>query len=167
MGEDMVENRTDNKKLLINTLKRLNINIDDLKKVDNTEYRIVVQKLIYFAKKIGLGFTYSYNIYLHGPYSTDLAKDYYSITNEDVNNCENILLDDAKIKKLEWLKDKPPIFLEIAATLDSIIEYNNGISYEDAINHVFSIKEEVLAQHNKDIEYIKNVLAEIRSNNLL
>ncbi len=163
----ITENNVNDKALLISLLKRLNIDIDELKDVNNTERRIVVQKVVYFAKKLGMRFTYSYNMYLHGPYSTALADDYYNITKEDVNNCANFPLDVDKIKKLECLKEKPRIFLEIAATLDSIIEYNKGISDEKAIKHVFSMKEEVLKQYDKNIEYVKDVLDEIRSNNLL
>jgi uncharacterized protein YwgA len=153
-----------NRTLLINLFKYLNVNVDELKILDNRDNRIVIQKVVYFAKKLDLGFTYEYNVFLHGPYSTELGRDYYSLTNEEVNYTDKMVLEPYKIKKLLWLKNQEPFFLEIASTLDFIIEYNSRISIEKAINHVFSMKEEVLKEHDKNIEYIKLVHNEIVAN---
>ena len=42
--------------------------------------RIRVQKAIYLAQAAGANLGYDYNWYVHGPYSPDLANDYYGLS---------------------------------------------------------------------------------------
>ncbi len=41
--------------------------------------RLKIQKYVYLVKYYGLDMNYDYNTYLHGPYSQQLAWDYYSL----------------------------------------------------------------------------------------
>jgi uncharacterized protein YwgA len=46
---------------------------------DGLEARVRVQKIAYFLKQLGFGFDYEFDQYYHGPYSQDLANDYYTL----------------------------------------------------------------------------------------
>jgi len=68
---------------------RLNNLITFLKALENTiryefnistfEDRLRLQKIVYIAKHFGIDLGYSYNLYLRGPYSPELARDYYTL----------------------------------------------------------------------------------------
>lgn len=89
--------------------------------VDTFEKRLRSQKIQYFAQLFGVTYRYRYNLYLHGPYSTELAHDLYYIKNS------NIVPDTSKLipEKLEkrfldlkkFIKDRGTRGLELVATL--------------------------------------------------
>lgn len=61
-------------------------------KMNSYEDRITLQKLIYALKSAGIKFNYSFNWYLRGPYSVELADDGFKLAekiekNVAVNNC--------------------------------------------------------------------------------
>jgi len=41
--------------------------------------RLKLQKYVFIVRHFGLDMNYSFSLYLHGPYSPELAKDYYSL----------------------------------------------------------------------------------------
>jgi uncharacterized protein YwgA len=43
------------------------------------ENRLKLQKYIFIARYFGLDMGYSFSLYIHGPYSPDLARDYYAL----------------------------------------------------------------------------------------
>ena len=83
------------------------------------ETRIKIQKFVYFAQEFfGLKFRYRHTLYIYGPYSPELANDYYRINdigdipNEGLNGwdkCEQFLEFARSHNDAEWL--------EIAGTL--------------------------------------------------
>jgi len=78
--------------------------------VDNLESKIKLQKYVYFAREFGLEFPYEFNLYIYGPYSPDLAKDYYSINRIDVEPME------LPEEFINFLSGKDVNWLEIAST---------------------------------------------------
>ena len=48
---------------------------------DSFVHRLKLQKYVFIAQKLGFRTDYNYSLYIHGPYSTSLADDYYSIGN--------------------------------------------------------------------------------------
>ena len=156
---------------LINILKIMGIkSISDIKPKseedsndfileDKFELRLKIQKLIFFLKKIDKDLDYPYSMYIHGPYSPQLADDYFSITDDEINNVENNL-DENEIKMVEYLNNKDPLWLEIASTLKFLIDMN--YNDEEAINKVIVLKNDILNANNKDSQYIKQILQEIK-----
>ena len=47
--------------------------------INTLDERVTVQKAIYLAQVIGVNLGYQYSWYIMGPYSPDLAKDYYTL----------------------------------------------------------------------------------------
>ncbi|GBE17519.1 hypothetical protein BMS3Abin16_00102 [archaeon BMS3Abin16] len=75
--------------------------------------RLKLQKLVYLAEAQGikLGYGNSYNMYIHGPYSPNLAEDYYKI--DSVPHVETVNLTDEFTR---LVKGKSEEWLELAAT---------------------------------------------------
>lgn len=47
--------------------------------INTLDERVTVQKAVYLAQVIGVNLGYQYSWYIMGPYSPDLAKDYYTL----------------------------------------------------------------------------------------
>ena len=77
--------------------------------IDTISDRILLQKKIYLAQKIGLPLGYGYSWYIHGPYSTDLTTVVYQIVPEGTESIENRKFKDQYsriINKINALEDK-------------------------------------------------------------
>jgi uncharacterized protein YwgA len=71
---------------------------------DNFENRFKIQKYVFLAKYFGLDMKYDYNLYIHGPYSSALADDYYELATNLVRNNNNNNRND-----IDANKKKPPL----------------------------------------------------------
>jgi uncharacterized protein YwgA len=88
--------------------------------------RLRLQKYVYIVKYFGLDLGYSYNMYLHGPYSSSLADDYFSIEPfypDYYDDSNKHLGNFGKSEFIDLIKDRSPDWLEAAATLLSLSEY--------------------------------------------
>src|SRR5918996_68369 len=87
----------------------------------NFNIRFLIQKYVYLARKFGLDMDYRFSMYLHGPYSSVLAADYYrlakiknddeewyrTLASEDLNSLSNLdesFFDFVEGRDLEWLE---------------------------------------------------------------
>ncbi|HDD57410.1 MAG TPA: hypothetical protein ENF43_02715 [Thermoplasmatales archaeon] len=117
----------------IELLRRENIHDFDVDKFDS---RIRLQKYVYIAKNffdIDLG--YNFGLYIRGPYSTDLADDYYSIGEIPSNELPDSLIDMKKFEKFrEFIKEYNEIRdLETITTIHFLNEVNKHlVLYSDA-----------------------------------
>jgi len=159
------------KKKLINILKLMGItSISQIKESENPEEddksferRLRIQKIMYFivSKKLDSDLNYSYSVYLRGPYSPDLSKDYFSISENEFENTEDVLGENSSLKLwIKQLNEKDSLWLEIASTLRSFM--NAGYDEEKAIERVTEFKEEILNAEKKDHTYVEKVLKEIK-----
>jgi len=88
-------------------------------KIDSFEDRLRLQKIVYIAKYFDIDLGYTFNEYLRGPYSPELANDYYKLN--EIWNSDELKrlkpLDDEKLRELiKFLKDKSTDELEGIAT---------------------------------------------------
>ncbi len=97
--------------------------------------RLRLQKFVYLAKGFGFDPGYSYNLYIHGPYSPELADDYYQL-GEDLSG-EEI---DLASEFFDLVENKTERWLEFAATFVMITKKNSGVSDEDKIKLVLRNK---------------------------
>lgn len=127
--------------MTINKLSKLAGFVNSLESIDfkfnvnSFDHRLKLQKLVYLARKFGLDLSYSYNLYIHGPYSPTLADDYYKL-GEELNE-NSVVLPDGFFNLVRGKSEK---WLEYAATLIMIDEKNSGLSDEDKINLVLRNK---------------------------
>jgi uncharacterized protein YwgA len=75
-------------------------------------HRLKLQKYVYIARNLGFKAPYNYSLYIHGPYSSSLADDYYAI--DDFKNKEPIELDERFVK---LVRNKSEKWLELATTI--------------------------------------------------
>ena len=91
---------------------------------DNEEFsdRLKMQKFVYLGESFGYDSGYNYNIYIHGPYSPELAEDYYKEEFE-AENSRNIALDEFEADRFKRLVDgKDEEWLEYAATIKKLFD---------------------------------------------
>lgn len=103
-------------------LKKLKI--EDITNLNN---KIKSQKMIYFAKRLGVAPNYNFNLYWRGPYSPDLTKTLYVISDyfDEIEPFEPLSEDLIEIFNiLNSLNNYELKIIEIAATID-ILNHNN------------------------------------------
>lgn len=120
----------------------------DVKKFDD---RVLLQKYVFLSRFFGYDLGYYYNMYLYGPYSSDLANDYYNLP-PGKERSEKYLDWDKKEDFINLVKGKKRRWLEIASTIMSLREY--GYVGEDLRKKVAEIK-------NEDEDYVKKVYKEL------
>ena len=130
------------------------------------ENRIKAQKFVYFGQKLGLPLSYDFDLYLYGPYSSKLADDYYSMSEEEWKS-GTLNIPESVERTLRYLRGNDTMFLEIAATLDSIRAVNKGVSEKKLIDVVSKLKSSRLSEKNKDKNYLRNVLSDLSTHNIL
>ena len=140
--------------------------------VNRFDHRLKLQKLVYIYKALGGNLLdYEFNLYLRGPYSPELADDYYHLSNsgmmEEVGGQQKeIFLQDKIFRALvNMAKDKDGTWLEIAATLLELKKVAEslaklGITKEDFEMELVNLtyKRKPFASKN----YIKTVLEELK-----
>ncbi|MFW9970464.1 MAG: hypothetical protein ACFFDF_09705 [Candidatus Odinarchaeota archaeon] len=58
-------------------LKYWNIRLKNPKEEKNFQERLIIQKLVFLLKHLGIKMKYNFNLYKNGPYSAKLTQDYY------------------------------------------------------------------------------------------
>lgn len=122
------------KKTLAGFIKALKENRIFTFKVNRFDARLKLQKYVYLARKFGLNLDYNYNLYIHGPYSPELAKEYYAL-----GNIKGIKVD-LDERFVDLIKGKSEQWLELAATIVMVFERYSNISDEMVIELVKSSK---------------------------
>jgi len=97
---------------------------------------------------------YSFSLYLHGPYSPSLADDYYHLDNVTPAPLpEGFRREDF----LALVKGRDEKWLEAAATILAVYEYNRNISRERLIDIVTEIKSSFSRENiEKTLEDLKS-----------
>jgi uncharacterized protein YwgA len=98
-------------------------------------HRLKLQKYVFIAQKMGFKTDYAYSLYIHGPYSTKLADDYYLI--ENFEGKRPIRLDKEFVK---LIKNKSEKWLELASTIVMIRARYDEISDDKLIALVKTAK---------------------------
>lgn len=120
-------------------------------------FKIMVQKLVFLAEYFGWNNSYSYNLYIHGPYSSNLADDYYS---NNLFNYSSLKIQDFDSKSMkQFIKDKSLDYLESASTILFYKKLNENISLDFAIKKLAEIKphisSKIVEESYHDVEGFK------------
>lgn len=113
---------------------------------DRFNHRLKLQKYVFIAQKLGFPTNYNYSLYIHGPYSTSLADDYYSI-----ENFENVRPRKMDRQFIKLVKNKSKNWLELAATIIMIKERYDDVSHDKLIELVKTAKPLADKDHLRDI----------------
>jgi len=157
-------------KLLGGFVEALRRGLDFEFNVNKFDHRLKLQKLVYLAKVIGVPrLEYNFSLYLRGPYSSELADDYYHLTKDfEVSEKEvKVFINDPAFKKfVSIVEGKDSLWLEIASTL---IELRKVIDTLDKIGFIKGDKETALVNLTYSRKpfatkkFIKNVLEELKT----
>ena len=123
--------------------------------------RLKLQKYAFLAKRLGMPFRYTYGLYLYGPYSSELAADYYALARSSGRDGRSSAATPDGFSKDDFLKAirNDPKWLEIAAT---IID-RNGHAKGRA-----SLMEKVCRiKSGFDKKFIAGVLDDLEANSLV
>ena len=118
--------------------------------ISSKNARIKLQKYIYLARKFGFDLNYSFNLYVHGPYSPSLASDYYSL--EDISFEPH----DINESFFDLVRNKSTRWLELASTI-MLVKENYPKRNEDAIIN-FVLFKKSFATHDE----IMNIFEELK-----
>jgi len=152
--------------------EKLNVFINLLKSrigfsfnIEDFDDRLKLQKYVFISKYFGFNHDYSYNLYIRGPYSSDLANDYYDISNNEINSNSSLEMNINSFSSL--IKDKNIKWLESAATMLSLyFNYNSNYTKKNKIDSNRLIKETSTIKHRIDIDTIKTVYSDLDDYNL-
>ncbi|MEM3907220.1 MAG: hypothetical protein QXZ17_10235 [Nitrososphaerota archaeon] len=158
----------DNKRKLAELLKTLGYNSRDIQDglegtvySNNFDNRLKIQKIVFILESKTKVFDYDFSLYLRGPYSPGLAKDYYNITDNDLASItDDKILGENVIKLAQLLNEKDPIWIEIASTI--IMMHDPKDSWSKTIERVKDFKSDVLSLSNKDTSYVDKVFEEMK-----
>lgn len=91
--------------------------------------RLRLQKAVFLLRHLNVEpfRKYNFSLYLHGPYSSELAKDYYGLTKV---KSKPVPVDTDKLNQLEWFVSKNEKWLEIASSILSLKERYEGVPKE-------------------------------------
>jgi uncharacterized protein YwgA len=98
-------------------------------------HRLKVQKYVFIAQKFGFRTDYNYSLYIHGPYSSSLADDYYHMG--DFRDREPTPLSHGFVR---LVKNKSEEWLELAATILMIEKRYGNIDRDTLISLVKTVK---------------------------
>lgn len=92
--------------------------MEKIRAEDGLEGRLRLQKAALLLKHLGVApFTpYRFNLYVRGPYSPELARDYYSLTEKDIAPV-GVELGEEKKELLSWFISHDSYWLEIASSI--------------------------------------------------
>ncbi len=114
--------------------------------------RLLLQKKVYLLKELGLDLDYNFHLYLHGPYSKDLATDGYKISTIKNSSDKKVFVIDSailtKLKELEKGHNNDILWFELLAT----ITYLKNVEKKD--------KEEIKKFISDNKPYIFNLFEE-------
>ncbi len=99
---------------LVWLVKLLGLSPSGIKDPDNLEDRLKLQKAVLLLKhlKVKSFRKYDFNMYLRGPYSPELASDYYRLEGVEPEPVEG-----ADVEIVKWFASHDPRWLEIASSI--------------------------------------------------
>ncbi len=105
------------------------------------EGRLSLQKIIYLMQEFGISLGYSFNWYIHGPYSPELASDGFKLDNLKIEKHLKMKFMDEKLEEdfemfLDFIKryKKSPRKLELLASIAFL--YKNKVPREKIIEKI-------------------------------
>jgi len=138
---------------------------------DSFDDRLRLQKYVYIARFLGLDHGYRFSGYLRGPYSPDLAKDYYTLSESDelkvskedyLHSLENFNAE----KFLDIVSEKSSRWLELATTVLYFWEiYRSVHSGEELANRVIDKVSQIKSRASRD--EVSEIFAELERKGVL
>ena len=113
-------------------------------KLDRRKYRdrLIMQKGCYLLNTWGYGPFYRYKLFIRGPYSSELADDYYEVN--DLG--ETTSIPEEKIAELAKILEKGDRYVEAYATVLLVKANNPGRTNEVIFNKAVDIEPKLISE---------------------
>jgi len=114
-------------------------------RISEFDNRIRLQKYVFFALLFGVRLKkYNFSLYLRGPYSSELADDYYDLEkqNPQFENINPLVLPENFVS---LVKDRRTSWLEIASTMTYFIN-KEKYTKEETFKALKTLKQEVISE---------------------
>lgn len=137
--------------------------------VNSFNHRIRLQKYVFISKFLGWNNKYDYNIYVRGPYSPDLAKDYYNLKDVSISPEESkgFLSGLDKDKFSQIIQGKRIEWLEVGTTMLSLYDSNKDkVKRESIADLLLERTKDIKSEYDND-GFIEEVLRELMENKLI
>jgi uncharacterized protein YwgA len=125
-------------------LRFLGFDRDELLRDENLRMRLKVQKAAYLLKYLNVSpfNRYDFNLYIHGPYSPELAREYYNLEIGNEIRAEDKMpeISNEHLELLRWFIDHDDRWLEIATSILIVREQYPELKYNDVYNILRSSK---------------------------
>ena len=108
-------------------------------RIKSFEDRLVMQKGCFLLNEMGVTPNYSFSLYIRGPYSSDLADDYYELLRENALSYKTNI-DSDLIEKISEIMSKGVGYLEAYSTLILAHKYNPRMEMDSLKRFVFEMK---------------------------
>ena len=114
------------------------------RKLDRRKYRdrLIMQKGCYLLNTWGYGPFYRYKLFIRGPYSSELADDYYEVN--DLG--ETTSIPEEKIAELAKILEKGDRYVEAYATVLLVKANNPGRTNEVIFNKAVDIEPKLISE---------------------
>jgi len=120
--------------------------------VNNFEDRLLMQKGCFVLNKMDVCPKYRFDLYIRGPYSSELARDYYDLLKGREMTYETDVHPEL-IRELSVLIGKGTPFLEAYATLGLVLSYNPELDIDRLIEFVTDMKPHLKKEIKEASEY--------------
>jgi uncharacterized protein YwgA len=137
--------------------------------VKSFKHRIRLQKYVFIANFLGWNNEYAFNIYVRGPYSPDLASDYYNLENREptVEEFDRYLSSLNKDIFTEIITEKNVGWLEVGTTMLSLYVNNkNKIDKNQIRSYLIERTKDIKSDYDED-NFIEEVFNELERHQLI
>ena len=97
---------------------------------------------------------YGFSYYVRGPYSTELAKDYYALNTGQVA-IKDVPIPSGMIDVIKQCLDRGDDFIEAVSTLHSIAKIRKSTDRTDVIKAARSMKPELSSIYDEAWDFVK------------
>jgi uncharacterized protein YwgA len=107
--------------------------------VNSFKDRLLMQKGCFILNEMGIGPRYSFRMYIRGPYSSELADDYYALMKKN-NFSYSTSVPASAIKELSGIMSKGAPYAEAYTTVMLARKYNPHMNKEEIVKFVKELK---------------------------
>jgi len=122
-------------------------------KINSFNDRLIMQKGCFLLNEMGVLPRYNFSIYIRGPYSSELADDYYTILGSG-NFSYDTDVDESYISELSKIMAKGPSYLEAYSTLILASRYNPKMNEDELAAFVLEMKPKLKKEIAEAAEYL-------------
>ena len=142
---------------LVRVLSRLEKETGRSYKPVDFSRRLRIQKSIYLLKQLGYGpvSKYDFNLYVKGPYSPALAREYYRISKEGPEGAEPARIRERSLEVVAEAVKRGLRFLEAATSLHLIAHANPGRGKEEVFRHFGWVKPSLKGKAEEAWEFLR------------